>query len=171
MVIVPTFALLGALVWFCVAAVGYNAAATIGPSTVEDAMITSLDLESNSTSSDRRNTRWVEGETETGRTFRFASDEAYEAARRDGYPMSVEVTISDWTGSAVALRGDSFDIDRTGLVGGIGWLLATALVAAGALLGTWAIFRKASVLAGLSFVLLSPLWLWLGFIAMRAYRT
>lgn len=172
----PTFVvfgvLLGSFAWLVVGLVGYNAASSFGPRVTEDAEILSLERDFNSSSSSvDRTTLWVEGETESGRSWRFASDEVYEIASREGYPMEVEVTISTWTGSTIAVRGDGFEDDRSSVALGVVWALATLLLLAIVAGCAWLIRRKESMLAFVSFVALSPLWLWVGFIVMRWIRT
>jgi hypothetical protein len=173
----PTFVLFavmfGALAWTVVGAVGYNAASSFGPRVTEDAEILSLERAFNSSSSTsvNRTTLWVEGETESGRSWRFASDEIFDIAEREGYPMDVEVTISTWTGSTIAVRGDGFEDDRSSIALGVVWALATLFVLAIVAGCAWLIRRKESMLAVVSFVALSPLWLWIGFIVMRWIRT
>jgi hypothetical protein len=173
----PAFVLFGVLfggfAWLVVGLVGYNAASSFGPRVTEDAEILSIerDFNSSSSSSVDRTTLWVEGETESGRSWRFASDEVYEIASREGYPMDVEVTISSWTGSTIAVRGDGFEDDRSSTALGVVWALATLFVLAIVAGCAWLIRRKESMLAVVSFVALSPLWLWIGFVAMRWIRT
>jgi hypothetical protein len=166
------FALLGGFVWLIVGLVGYNAASMFGPRTTETAVLSSVDIDFNSSSSSpRRSTYWVEGETESGRSWRMADDHAYDVATRDGYPMDVEVVISEWTGNTLRLTGEGFDVDRSGGAAKYGWLAASLVVAAIALVVTWPIARTESLLAAASYLVLSPLWIWLGFLAMRAIRT
>ncbi|MFN3216645.1 MAG: DUF2510 domain-containing protein [Acidimicrobiales bacterium] len=106
-----------------------------GPATVEPATIESLDISSGSTTnSSREPTRWVEGTTESGRSWRFASDEIYRIARDEGYPMAVEVTISDWADVVVGVRGESFDVERRGLTDRVLWPAILLLVTGGAVL-------------------------------------
>lgn len=174
---VPAFLVFGVLfggfVWLVVGLVGYNAASSFGPRVTEDAEILSIerDFNSSSSSSVDRTTLWVEGETESGRSWRFASDEIYDIASREGYPMDVEVTISTWTGSTIAVRGDGFEDDRSSIATGVVWVLATLFVLAIVAGCAWLIRRKESMLAFVSFFALSPLWLWVGFIVMRWIRT
>jgi hypothetical protein len=173
-VVVITFALLGGFVWLIVGLVGYSALSGFGPRVTEDAQILSVERDfgtGTSSAGGRDPTLWVEGTTESGRTWRMASDDAYEVATTEGYPMDVEVVISTWTGNTLALRGDGIDVDRSGGVAKVGWLVATLVVAAGALLGAWGLARKESLLAAVSYLVLSPLWLWLGLLVMRAIRT
>jgi hypothetical protein len=172
----PTFVvfavIFGSLAWTVVGAVGYNAASSFGPRVTEDAKILSLERDFNSKSSSRnRTTLWVEGETESGRSWRYASDEIYDIASREGYPMDVEVTISTWTGSTIAVRGDGFEDNRSSTAQAVVWALATLLVLAIVAGCAWLIRRKEGVLAVVSFVALSPLWLWVAFVVMRWIRT
>ncbi len=165
------FALLGGFVWLIVGLVGYNAASMFGPRVTEVGVLSSVDIDVNASSSSRRPTYWVEGETESGRSWRMADDHAYDVATRDGYPMDVEVVISEWTGNTLRLTGEGCDVDRSGGAAKYGWLVASLVVAAIALVVTWPLARKESVLAAASYLVLSPLWMWLGFLAMRAIRT
>lgn len=165
------FALLGGFVWLIVGLVGYNAASMFGPRVTEVGVLSSVDIDVNASSSSRRPTYWVEGETDSGRSWRMADDHAYDVATRDGYPMDVEVVISEWTGNTLRLTGEGFDVDRSGGAAKYGWLVASLVVAAIALVVTWPLARKESVLAAASYLVLSPLWIWLGFLAMRAIRT
>lgn len=152
--------------------VGWGAASGFGPRVTEDAQILSVEFERGGTASTTsRGSWWVEGETESGRTWRIASDEAYEAASSQGYPMDVEVVVSTWTGSTLAVRGDGFDVDRGGGAFRVLWLV-TAIVGVVIAVGlAWLLARKESLLAVVSFTVFSPLWVWLGFVFMRAYRT
>lgn len=170
---VVTFGVIfGSLAWSVVGAVGYNAASSFGPRVTEDAEILSLELDFNSrSSSTNRSTSWVEGETESGRSWRFASDEIYDIASREGYPMIVEVTIANWTGSTIAVRGVGFEDDRSSMAQGLAWALATLIVIAIVAGCAWIIRRKESTLALVSFLALSPVWLWVGFVVMRWIRT
>lgn len=80
-----------------------------GPTTTEDATLRTIER---STGTGTRSTTYhVAGTTDSGRSWRIASREAYDAARRDGYPMRVEITFSDWADVAVQLRGETFERD------------------------------------------------------------
>jgi hypothetical protein len=108
-----------------------GALSAYGPSTVESATIESLDISSSSNSTADGPTRWVEGTTASGRSWRFASDEIYRIARDEGFPMAVEVTISDWADVVVGVRGDSFDVERRGIADRVFWPALLVLVTGG----------------------------------------
>lgn len=164
------YLVLGAFACAILAFVGYNALSGFGPRVTEAAQIRSIDIQYPQDSVQSR-TYWVEGETESGRSWRMASSEAYDAAERLGYPMDVEVVISEWNGDTVALRGESFEIDRSGDAHRLGWLVATAVLAVVFAGCAWLILRRHGALAVAAFVAPSPLWLWLGLVIMRAVRT
>lgn len=106
-----------------------------GPTTVEAATIVGLDISTGSTTNGTTEpTRWVEGTTADGRSWRFASDEIYDIARAEGYPMPVEVTYSDWADVVVGVRGESFDVERRSLADRVFWPALLVVVTGGAVL-------------------------------------
>jgi hypothetical protein len=110
-----------------------GALSAYGPTTVEPATIERLDISRSSSSADGP-TRWVEGTTASGRSWRFASDEIYRIAREEGFPMAVEVTISDWADVVVGVQGDSFDVERRGIADRVFWPALLVLVTGGTVL-------------------------------------
>jgi hypothetical protein len=110
-----------------------GALSAYGPTTVQSATIESLDISRSSSSADGP-TRWVEGTTASGRSWRFASDEIYRIAREEGFPMAVEVTISDWADVVVGVQGDSFDVERRGIADRVFWPALLVLVTGGTVL-------------------------------------
>lgn len=111
-----------------------------GPTTTEQGTLRKIEVDFDSSprsSGVRDNTYWVEGTTESGRSWRFASDEAYEAAERDGYPMPVEVTFSDWADVTVRVKGENFDDTHRGLADRIFLTGGFFLLSLGALAAAW----------------------------------
>jgi hypothetical protein len=110
-----------------------GALSAYGPTTVESGTIRSLDISTGSTTNRTAEpTRWVEGTTTDGRSWRFASDEIYDIARAEGYPMPVEVTYSDWADVVVGVRGESFDVERRSLADRVFWPALLVVVTGGA---------------------------------------
>ncbi|MEZ5215123.1 MAG: hypothetical protein R2715_00700 [Ilumatobacteraceae bacterium] len=170
-VVILTGVFLGVFAGLIAGIVGYNGLSTIGPRTTAEARLIGYEVEyhqSGSTSESRR-TRWVNGVTDSGRTWRIASDDAYDVASRRALPMDVEVTISDWSGATIALHGPGLDVDRTGIVSRLGWIIASALVAAVVLLIDIPILRS-STMSGVAYLAGAPVGFWLGFIVLRWYR-
>lgn len=154
----------------------FNAVNAYGPSSTEEATITAIEVEfsSGSRSGANRTTRWVEGTSESGRDWRFASDEAYETVDRSGYPTAVTVTFSEWTDTVVALQSDALglDLDQRGLASRVVWPLGTVVVLAlGAVMARHIHRKEGGPVVAAAFVFgLLVIGTYLGFIAIRWYR-
>ncbi len=166
---IPLYLALGIFCGLTIGLVGFNAANSFGPTTTESATISSIDVEINQENESMARTYYVSGDSETGRTWRFPSQEAYDLADRQGYPIEATVTFSDITGSAVGLEMQDIDQSLAGTANRIFFTVATVSALALTALGVW-LMRKQG-LAVVPFVIgVVPIGSWLGFIAMRAWR-
>ena len=102
-VVIVTGLFLGVFAGLVAGIVGYNGISTIGPRTTAEARLVGYEIEYNQSGSTResRRTKWVNGVTDSGRTWRIANDDAYDVASRSALPMDVEVTISEGGDHAV----------------------------------------------------------------------
>ena len=167
---IPLYLALGIFCGLLIGLVGFNAANSFGPTTTETGTIRSLDLGTNQDNTSNPLTYYVVGDTESGRTWKFPSDAAYDLATSQGYPMEVQVTFSVITGTAVGLQVGEIDEQLTGLASRIFFTAATLLAVLGTALGAW-FMRKQGLAAIVPFVVgVVPIGSWLGYIAMRAWR-
>lgn len=107
---------------------GFNAAASIGPTITESGTILSTEIDYGSPDrTDQTRTYFVLGETDSGTTWRFASTEIYDLVEADGLPRNAEIEFGALTGTAVGVSVGEIDASQTSIVHKIGWAAAAAL--------------------------------------------
>ncbi len=167
---IPLYLALGVFLGLLLGLLGFNAANSFGPTTTEAGTIRSTDLVSNQDNPSDPLTYYVVGDTESGRTWRFPSDAAYDLAVERGSSVPVQVTFSDVTGSAVGLQVGDIDERINGMDSRIFFTASTLITLLGIAIGAW-VLRKQGVAAVVPFIIgVIPIGTYLGYIAMRAWR-
>lgn len=167
---VPLYLALGVFCGLLIGLLGFNAANSFGPTTTEAGTIRSTDLVSNRDNPSDPLTHYVVGDTESGRTWKFPSEDAYDLFLEGGSSAPTQITFSDITGTAVGLQIGEIDERINGTASRIFFAASTALSVFATALGAW-FMRKRGLAVILPFIIgVVPIGSWLGYIAMRAWR-
>lgn len=167
---IPLYLTLGVFCGLLIGLVGFNAANSFGPTSTDAGTIRSTDIVSNLDNPSRGPTYYVVGETESGRTWRFPSEAAYDLFLEGGSSVPTQITFSDITGTAVGLQVGEIDERLTGMANRIFFAGSTLFAILATALGAW-LMRKSGLSVVLPFIVgVVPIGSWLGYIAMRAWR-
>lgn len=150
----------------------FNGAGAITPVTVEPGTLRDIEIDistgSNQGTSPRR-TYYISGTTESGREWQIASEDAYNAVEREGWPQPVEVAIGDWTETAERVTGASFEVDHQTTGAKIGWGATIVVLGLAGIVATAMMARRSPGLLGAAVFAASYFvpGAWLGYIATQ----
>jgi hypothetical protein len=136
---------IGAFIGLMLGGALLNGLGSLSPITSQPGTLDRLELDisvsQSSSSTSSRRSYILGGRTDQGAPWQIVDDEAYAIVEAEGYPQRVTVDIADWTGKAVRVQTETWEVDRQSTGNRIAWIVAVAFMGVVGIIGTLITFK------------------------------